>query len=384
MLRYPYAVERALDFFPTADPEDLLRRLRLGTFVSLPKRYMCFQVLKAGCTEMKHLLRRIEGAGPIRILADEAHRDTRSDMFVHDRRNVPLPSLVDLDNSAQREVLEAADFLRMTIVRNPYSRLLSSWRSKILLCEPISKEVYVELRGRMPAADERPTISFAEFVDYAERACNSSSCDGHWMRQTDYTLFPAMDFNFVGKLERFDEVLGRLQQHLGLPQPLVAERRNESLPLGHAGYNEALAAKVYSIYRADFDTLGYGRDSWLRYKEAGTSEQKSVALPEGRVRDEIVERNLIILGLYEERKRLRARERWARRLGLLPLLDSLAAAQFLLRRVGRKARRLSRAILPPAGNVSRHKHTAASRERAGAAQEEIRHEATCLDSNSRL
>lgn len=384
MVRYPHAVERALSFFPEADPEEVLRRLRLGTFVSVPSKYIYFLVRKAACTQMAYLLRRLEAAGPVRILDDETLWDTRRDMFVHDRANVPLPSLVDLDNSAQREVLEAPDFLRMTLVRNPYSRLLSGWKNKILACEPISKDVYLELRGRMPAAGEGPTISFAEFVDYVETACDSSSCDGHWMRQTDYTLFPAMNFNFVGKLERFDDALRRLQQHLRLSQPLVPERLNESLPLGHAGYSEALAAKAYSIYRADFDILGYDSDSWVRYKEKGADEQAGVSLSEERVRDEIVERNLVILALYEERKQLRARVRWAKRLGLLPVLDGLAAVHFLLIRAARKARRLGRAILPPTGSALRRKHAAPSAQPKGAGKEDLHHEPACRDSNSRV
>src|SRR5205807_1122192 len=124
-------------------------RLRQSTFVSLPKRYMYFEVPKAGCTHMKQLLRRVEGAAPINLFTN-GDWQTRRDMFVHSRSNLPLPSLVDLDNMAQREVLESPDFFRMTVVRNPYTRLVSAWRNNVLLCERTGRKVYLQVKGRLP------------------------------------------------------------------------------------------------------------------------------------------------------------------------------------------------------------------------------------------
>src|SRR5438270_12745204 len=121
-MRYSYALERILDHFPGLKPGDVIFRLRQSTFVSLPKRYMYFEVPKAGCTQMKELLRRVEGAAPINLFT-KGHWPVRRDMFVHARANMPLLSLLDLDDASQREVLESPDFLRMSVVRNPYSRL---------------------------------------------------------------------------------------------------------------------------------------------------------------------------------------------------------------------------------------------------------------------
>src|SRR5437773_10536584 len=133
-MRYSYALERILDHFPGLKPGDVIFRLRQSTFVSLPKRYMYFEIPKAGCTQMKELLRRIEGAAPMNLFTN-GDWQTRRAMFIHSRSNIPLPSLVDLDDASQKEVFESPDFLRMTVVRNPYARLASAWRNNVLLCE---------------------------------------------------------------------------------------------------------------------------------------------------------------------------------------------------------------------------------------------------------
>ena len=70
---------------------------------------------------------------------------------------------------------------------------------------------------------------------------NLQGCDLHWVRQVDYTFFPAMNFSFVGKVEQLNESLRRLERHLGLSESLVTDRRNESLPIGNASYTEELA-----------------------------------------------------------------------------------------------------------------------------------------------
>jgi hypothetical protein len=163
-MKYPYALERILDHFPDLNPSNVLRQLRRTTFVSTEKRYFYFAVPKAACTQMKELLRTVLNAPPIKVFADRSPQ-TRRDMFIHARPNVPLPSLLDLNNRTQKDVLESPDFLRMTVVRNPYTRLISAWTNKILLCEPGVKEEYLQIKGQLPALHKKSLISFPEFVE---------------------------------------------------------------------------------------------------------------------------------------------------------------------------------------------------------------------------
>lgn len=346
-MRPSYAVCRILGDCAGFKPNDVIARLRLGTFVNVPKRYMYFAVPKAGCTQMKELLRTLENGPEIKLFADRSPQ-TRRDMFVHARPNVPLPSLVDLDDKMQREALESPDFLRMTIVRNPYSRLISAYRNNVLLCEGAGRAVYLQVKGRLPDIHNKSLLSFDEFLRFVTTKCDVRSCEHHWMGQVQYTFFPAMNFNHVGKLENLNQTLRRFAQHLGISESFVAVRKNESLPLGTATYSKESANEVYQFYRSDFELFGYKRDSWTTYSKSDSEERNSnIQISEERLTDEIIERNLIILSLYEERERLEDELQWASRLRLESVISSLARFQSNARKGARKLKRWAQGVLCP-------------------------------------
>lgn len=347
-MKYPYALERILDHFPDRNPSHVLRQLRRTTFVSTEKRYLYFAVPKAACTQMKELLRTVLSAPPIKVFAD-ASPQTRRDMFIHARPNVPLPSLVDLNDRSQREALESPDFLRMTVVRNPYTRLISAWTNKILLCEPGVKEEYLEIKGRLPALHKKSLISFSEFVEYVEIKCDLRSCNNHWRRQVDHTFYPAMNFSLVVKVEQLAEGLRQFEHHIGAEKPLMAEGKNTSIASGRGLYTSELADKVYSAYRADFEVFGYDRNSWPQGDDRKGDDPKKACVSEEKFRDEVIERNLIIASLYEERDRLQNQLRWASRLHLLPVLNTLTDMDSMSQKRVTQAKRWARRLLGTAG-----------------------------------
>ncbi len=319
----PYVVQKISSHYSHIDPADIAQRIRHSTFVDVSKRYLYFEVPKAACTQMKELLRQQQGAPPLQLLVGKL-METRRDMFVHARENVPLPSLVDLDDAKQKEVLESDSFFRFTIVRNPYSRLVSAWKNKVVPCEPGAERLYLAIKGRLPELHAKDLITFDEFVNYLHAKGDLSEADPHWRRQVDHLFFKALSFSHVGKLENMTATLARFQQHLGLAEPLMAGGKNVSAPVGLATYNQDLADKVYSLYQEDFEHLGYDRDSW-RSGQSAVPKSSPAVIPEARFYDEIIERNLIISGLYEERRRLRADLKRASRLGVMPLANALAS-----------------------------------------------------------
>jgi hypothetical protein len=350
-MKRPYALERVLDHFPHLRAEFVMRRLRQSSFVSVDKRYMYFEVPKAACTQMKELLRSIEGAPPIKVFAGGAW-ETRRDMFIHSRANMPLPSLIELDDMTQKEVLEAPDFLRMTVVRNPYTRLASAWKNKIRLCEPAGRDIYARIKGRLPDFGKKCLVSFPEFVEYLANECDLRNCDGHWRRQTDHAFFPALNFSLVARVERFGEGLRVFEQHLGLAELPIAGGRNVST-VGDAPYTFELADKVYALYRSDFEVLGYDRNSWPANAANGSAHSRSAGVPGEKFDDEIIERNLIIASLYEERERLRAQLRQGSRLhALVSTIDRLTAARTACRKLTSNVGRWARRKFVPRGTIS--------------------------------
>ena len=300
-----------------------MQRLRYSTFVSLAHRYLYFEVPKAACSAMKELISRIENCPPAGDLTSLMDNHTRRDMMIHDRDRIAVPSLVDLDSNLQREVLESPEFLRLLVVRNPYARLVSTWRSKVIVCEPGFEHIYSALRGSLPDVSGKEYVSFSEFVDYIEQTGDLDHCNPHWRRQIPHAFFPSMNFNFIVKTENMGEVLARLQQQVGSAAPLALSATTNSSPvLTDPRFDAALAARIFDLYRDDFEQLGYDRDSWPK-------QARSPAPVAETVLDEIVERNLIISALYDEVCRLRASQhgrvaRSVRRLGnrvvrMLPL-----------------------------------------------------------------
>ena len=345
-MTHSYAVSRVLDHFPYLKAEDVTSRLRQSTFVSVPKRYMYFEILKAASTQIIDLLRTVEDAPPIRLFLD-GQRETRRDQFIHGRQNLPLPSLARLHDRVQREVLESPDFLRMTVVRNPYTRLASAWTNKIFLCEPQGIEVYLQVRGSLPGFHEKCPISFEEFIGYLESKCDLGTCDPHWRRQVDHTFFSALNFSCVARVEQLEDGLQPFAQQLGLTTPLIRKGKNESLRVANASYSEELARRVYSLYRSDFEVLGYDHTKWPSGRQTAIADNGSLRISEEKVVDEIIERNLIISNLYQKRDRLQTQMRWLLRLRLLPAFHGLAALYRRLRKAleqiqGGRLRDLSR------------------------------------------
>jgi hypothetical protein len=283
---------------------------------------MYFEVPKAACTQMKELLRTLEGAPPLKLLAGGL-RETRRDMFVHARENIPLPSLVDLDDKTQREVLESNDFLRMTFVRNPYTRLVSAWKNKVAPCEPAYEGLYLQIKHRLPEVHSKLLITFDEFVEYLANQSDLRTWNTHWRRQVDHLFLEALDFSHVGKIEKMGEGLLLFQRHLGLAEPLLAAGKNVSAPIGLATYNESLADRVYFLYQADFEKLGYDRNSWRDGQQSLGQVSRNSVVSEERFYDEIIERNLIISSLYRERDWLQAELQWVSRLHLLDVANAL-------------------------------------------------------------
>lgn len=343
-MKYPYVVERILDQCPGLHSDSVGSRVRHCSFVSVEKRYLYFEVPKAACTQMKHLLRILE-AGP--SAGSLIHRAplSRRDMYIHSRGNVPLPSLVDLDTRTQMEVLESPDFLRMVIVRNPYQRLVSAWRNRVLLCEPGDQEVYLHVKGGLPDVHNKSVVTFEEFVEYVGAACDLRTCNCHWRRQVDHVFYPALTFNHTVKLERFGDGLQRFYAHLGLESPRAPERRNASFAVGTASYTQQLADTVYRLYRRDFEVFRYGRDSWPA-GEDGKVENKAL-IPEEVFYDEIIERNLVILELQKAIQNLEILRYRASRLHLLPIISGSAAFHSRLKRVARAVRRWTHWDYPP-------------------------------------
>jgi Sulfotransferase family len=326
-----HTIQLVREKFPHLDVRTIAHRLSYGSFVSLEHKILYLETPKAACTTVKSLLRDLCGAPPIEYPVGP-QRESRRDMFIHIRSNVPVPSLLDLDEQTQRYVLTAPDFLRFSIVRNPYTRLVSAWRNKIMLCEPGYEHIYRKLMGDIPALHHKKILAFEQFLRFIENEPDLRSCNGHWRRQVDLLFYPAIPYTHIGKLEQLPMTMDLIGKHLGAAKPLPVGRSNSTGAGGRDPIDAATAARIYALYAQDFEAFGYDRQSWQNISD---SRNDPAVVPESRFIDEIMERNLIISYLYEQYAEVEARYRDCYRL-------SLARARNRLSRVWDAVRRPSK------------------------------------------
>lgn len=311
-----YVASRILDAYPHLDAEEVEERLAYGSFASIEDRFVFVEVPKAACTTMKSLLRELHQILPLKLFV-HFNRQTRREMFIHARENIPYPSLNALDKKDQRDLLEAADVMRFAIVRNPYTRLVSAWRDKVFVCDPSVECVYGAVRGAAPAMERKQPIEFEEFVSYIESR-KGKLWDGHWRRQVDLIFPKGIPFTHIGKVEDLSSTITLFGRHLGRQQAITISRANEGWIRPMTRYSKELARRVYALYEDDFVSFGYAANSWPRDQQCTTT-----IIAEERFVDEVIERNVIIAHLYSERDQLMAKYNAVYRFSLARIRNKL-------------------------------------------------------------
>jgi hypothetical protein len=176
----------------------------------------------------------------------------------------PYLGLHDILDEELRDLLRGPSTYRFTFVRNPYSRLISAYRDKILNLNGNPK-----YRHSLRLAPEREP-SFAEFVR-AVAATPDEGCDWHWMSQHRAAMCDIIDYDFIGRLERLDDDFHWVLGNIGRTPDVACDvgnlnryRPTEEDGLGGCSclYDEAMADLVWRRYRRDFELFGYERESW--------------------------------------------------------------------------------------------------------------------------
>ena len=144
------------------------------------------------------------------------------------------------------------DAFKFTVVRDPYSRVLSAFQSKILGGRP-----QAELFRAWAGSDDTP--SFAQFCRYL--ADGNQYADMHWAPQADMLLLPIEMFDFVGKVETLDADLAHITARIfgeeaskGMVQAGKVTGATDKVA---QAYGPEQFEIISDIYAADFDTFDY-------------------------------------------------------------------------------------------------------------------------------
>jgi hypothetical protein len=144
-----------------------------------------------------------------------------------------------------------------TVVRNPYSRLLSAWLDKVRGAKKEGLSFAKRHRLGDPAM-----LSFADFVDTLYKT-SPDYYDHHWATQVSICNITRIPYSHVGSLENIDQTLEWISALL----PTNKSSHAAYAPHGTSSsnkltsfYDDEVASKVYSIYRDDFTSFGYSPD----------------------------------------------------------------------------------------------------------------------------
>ena len=236
--------------------ESVLFMKSLLIFENLNIGYL--QMPKAGCSTIKSLLINMGTlkSDPIVKGQDEIHDDPSFSSTFSNLKNYYF--------------LSSKSVPIFTVVRNPFSRILSAYLEKIFYRYDERKDYLGELE--FPSNEKIPFLTFLERVGSKPK----NALDFHFMPQSTILNIKKHPNIIVGHLEDFDKISSEISRYIlkvrrpekaGEPNYVYEEVQNKKIAPHSVGASSAQKIKKYygpreidlvkSIYTEDFQSFGY-------------------------------------------------------------------------------------------------------------------------------
>lgn len=224
------------------------------SWVSSKSRYMCMAIPKVACTTLKSALYGVDnGTSPEPGTVHwQGHR------------------LWDYTTEEIAEVLMSPEWFRFSFVRNPYGRLLSAYKSKVVSPQDRRYRWLAREAAQYIGKDTGSVVTFKDFVTYLAVCRNPRvTDDGHLASQSILMMLELTSYDFIGRFEHLGRDLRIVLERLSAPEAAFEAANqitNSTTDVGPSlseAYDEATAQLVYGMYRDDFEILEYPKDSWL-------------------------------------------------------------------------------------------------------------------------
>ena len=161
-------------------------------------------------------------------------------------------------------------------VRNPYARVISAWNDKMVRGHregysrsmkglvPVIKKWAGE--AGLPGSEPEEVVPFPTFLSYVESKPEGQR-NQHWDSQVLVLSADLVPFTGVYDIgSEFAEGMCAILSKIGIDRGWVAEKvarpQNASGAIREPVLDEALAERVFHIYKRDFDHFGFDPDSW--------------------------------------------------------------------------------------------------------------------------
>ena len=225
-----------------------------GVYYGDNGKYLYQPIPKCGCTSIKTTLLELEG---LPVSPDEWTR--------HNKQRNGFPGTDKLPLEEQMAIFEGkTDTFKFAFVRDPYTRMASVYKDKILNATKKRSLYWVNLiktSAKEQGVALSEVITFEEFVRVAS-AQPVEKMDAHWRQQFFEGRFGIIKFDYVGHLEMLSSDFLYILERLKAPSELMlkASQVHNATGSSIAMWQEVSAevrSEFVKSYAIDFDTLRY-------------------------------------------------------------------------------------------------------------------------------
>ncbi|WP_193371339.1 sulfotransferase family protein [Pelagibius marinus] len=190
-----------------------------------------------------------------------------ADAMVSVQRGSLLPDTRKFSSRELHTAINDSGWFRFTFVRNPYDRLVSVYKDKVIGLGTVDTGLQYVKRLDPEASGAIP------FRDFVQAVCDQKDedMDAHWRPQASLIMSEAISYSHIGHVENFARDMEPVVRRLALPAELVEQLGREPInPTRKASLEERfapsfdaeLADTVFRRYRRDFELFGYAPDCW--------------------------------------------------------------------------------------------------------------------------
>lgn len=217
--------------------------------ISMADKFVWIKNPKVGSSSLDITLQSVAGRS-LKGLSTKPHSSIQDSVFV---KPYQLPT------RQIHNILTSDRYFKFTFARNPYKRLYSAYNDKIAGNK--SNKVQILRYLGLDTSDIEQEVSFSEFV-HALSEIDPLNMDRHWMPQWMLTSANVIEYDFIGKLESFDDdlryVFSILKLDIDEYYKYYAPHRNKvgTSIEDHLDDQEVLD-KINNIYGEDFKIFDY-------------------------------------------------------------------------------------------------------------------------------